>query len=100
MYHKLRRDSFLNKTELVGQVATKTGMTKKDIEKVVNAFFDTVQGTLQSGDKVQLIGFGTFEPRDRQARKGRNPQTGEEIDIPATRVPAFKAGKALKDALV
>lgn len=90
----------MNKTELVGQVATKTGMTKKDIEKVVNAFFDTVQGTLQSGDKVQLIGFGTFEPRDRQARKGRNPQTGEEIDIPATRVPAFKAGKALKDALV
>lgn len=90
----------MNKTELVGQVAAKTGMTKKDIEKVVNAFFDTVQGTLQSGEKVQLIGFGTFESRDRQARKGRNPQTGEEIDIPATRVPAFKAGKALKDALV
>lgn len=90
----------MNKTELVGQVAAKTGMTKKDIEKVVNAFFDTVEGALQAGDKVQLIGFGTFEARDRQARKGRNPQTGEEIDIPETRVPAFKAGKALKDALV
>ncbi len=75
-------------------------MTKKDVEKVVNAFFDTVEGTLKAGDKVQLIGFGTFEVRQKQARKGRNPQTGQEINIPATRVPAFKAGKALKDALV
>jgi DNA-binding protein HU-beta len=74
-------------------------MTKKDVEKVVNAFFSTIEGTLKSGDKVQLIGFGTFEVRDRQARKGRNPQTGEEISIPAARVPAFKAGKALKDAV-
>ncbi len=74
-------------------------MTKKDTEKVVNALFDTVQGTLQTGEKVQLIGFGTFEVRQRQARKGRNPQTGQEISIPATKVPAFKAGKALKDAL-
>jgi DNA-binding protein HU-beta len=74
-------------------------MTKKDVEKVVAAFFDTVEGALKEGDKVQLIGFGTFEVRDRQARKGRNPQTGEEIDIPATRVPAFKAGKALRDAI-
>jgi DNA-binding protein HU-beta len=90
----------LNKTELVGQVAAKTGMTKKDVEKVVNAFFDTVEGVLKEDDKVQLIGFGTFEVRARQARKGRNPQTGEEINIPATKVPAFKAGKALKDALV
>jgi DNA-binding protein HU-beta len=89
----------LNKTELIGEVAGKTGMTKKDAEKVVNAFFDTVEGALKSGDKVQLIGFGTFEVRDRKARKGRNPQTGKEIDIPATKVPAFKAGKALKDAL-
>jgi len=89
----------LNKTELVGQVAGKLGMTKKDVEKVVAAFFDTVEGALKEGDKVQLIGFGTFEVRDRQARKGRNPQTGEEIDIPATRVPAFKAGKALRDAI-
>jgi len=90
----------LNKTELVGQVAAKTGMTKKDVEKVVNAFFNTVEGALKADDKVQLIGFGTFEVRARQARKGRNPQTGEEINIPATKVPAFKAGKALKDALV
>ena len=90
----------MNKTELVGQVAAKTGMTKKDVEKVVNAFFDTVEGALKADDKVQLIGFGTFEVRARQARKGRNPQTGEEINIPATKVPAFKAGKALKDALV
>ncbi len=74
-------------------------MTKKDVEKVVNAFFSTIEGTLKSGDKVQLIGFGTFEVRNRQARKGRNPQTGEEISIPAARVPAFKAGKALKDAV-
>jgi DNA-binding protein HU-beta len=74
-------------------------MTKKDVEKVVNAFFSTIEGTLKTGDKVQLIGFGTFEVRDRQARKGRNPQTGEEISIPAARVPAFKAGKALKDAV-
>ncbi|MEN6351074.1 MAG: HU family DNA-binding protein [Syntrophomonas sp.] len=89
----------MNKTELVGQVAGKTGMTKKDVEKVINAFFTTVEGALKADDKVQLIGFGTFEVRNRQARKGRNPQTGEEIDIAATRVPAFKAGKALKDAL-
>ena len=89
----------MNKTELIGEVAGKTGMTKKDAEKVVNAFFDTVEGALKSGDKVQLIGFGTFEVRERKARKGRNPQTGKEIDIPATKVPAFKAGKALKNAL-
>ena len=89
----------MNKTELIGEVAGKTGMTKKDAEKVVNAFFDTVEGALKSGDKVQLIGFGTFEVRERKARKGRNPQTGKEIDIPATKVPAFKAGKALTDAL-
>ncbi len=89
----------MNKTDLISEVATRTGMTKKDVEKVVNAFFSTIEGTLKSGDKVQLIGFGTFEVRDRQARKGRNPQTGEEISIPAARVPAFKAGKALKDAV-
>lgn len=89
----------MNKTELVGQVAAQTGMTKKDVEKIVNAFFTTVEGALKADDKVQLIGFGTFEVRERQARKGRNPQTGAEIDIPANRVPAFKAGKALKDAI-
>lgn len=90
----------MNKTELIGQVAATTGMTKKDVEKTINAFFDTVQGALKAGDKVQLIGFGTFEVRERQARKGRNPQTGAEINIPAAKVPAFKAGKGLKDAVV
>jgi DNA-binding protein HU-beta len=90
----------LNKTELVGQVAAKTGMTKKDVEKVVSAFFATVEESLKEGDKVQLVGFGTFEVRERKSRKGRNPQTGEEINIPATRVPAFKAGKVLKDSVV
>ncbi len=90
----------MNKTDLVNQVASKTGMTKKDVEKVVNAFFGSVEGALKAGDKVQLIGFGTFEVRDRQARKGRNPQTGEEITIAATKVPAFKAGKALKDSVI
>lgn len=90
----------MNKTELVGQVAAKTGMTKKDVEKVVSAFFATVEGSLKEGDKVQLVGFGTFEVRERKSRKGRNPQTGEEINIPATRVPAFKAGKVLKDSVV
>ncbi len=90
----------MNKTELVGQVAAKTGMTKKDVEKVVSAFFATVEGSLKEGDKVQLVGFGTFEVRERKSRKGRNPQTGEEINIPAARVPAFKAGKALKDSVV
>ena len=89
----------MNKTELVNGVAGTAGITKKDAEKVINAFFTAVEGALKAGDKVQLIGFGTFEVRDRQARKGRNPQTGAEIDIPAARVPAFKPGKALKDAL-
>lgn len=89
----------MNKTELIGEVAGKAGITKKDAEKVINAFFTTVEEGLKTGDKIQLIGFGTFEVRERQARKGRNPQTGAEIDIPAARVPAFKPGKALKDAL-
>ncbi len=87
----------MNKAELVGEVAAKSGLTKKDVEKTVNAFFSMVEEALKEGDKVQLIGFGTFEVRERQARKGRNPQTGEEINIPATKIPAFKAGKALKD---
>jgi len=89
----------LNKTELISEVAGKAEITKKDAEKVINAFFTTIEETLKSGDKIQLIGFGTFEVRSRQARKGRNPQTGAEIDIPAARVPAFKPGKVLKDAL-
>lgn len=89
----------MNKTELISEVAGKAEITKKDAEKVINAFFATVEETLKSGDKIQLIGFGTFEVRSRQARKGRNPQTGAEIDIAAARVPAFKPGKVLKDAL-
>jgi DNA-binding protein HU-beta len=89
----------LNKTEFISEVADKSDMTKKDAEKVINAFFTTIEEALKAGDKVQLIGFGTFEVKDRQARKGRNPQTGAEIDIAAAKVPVFKSGKSLKEAL-
>lgn len=87
----------MNKAELVSAVAEKADLTKKESERVINAVFAAVEEALARGDKVQLVGFGTFEVREREARKGRNPQTGEEINIPATKVPAFKAGKALKD---
>lgn len=87
------------KADLINNVAEKTGLTKKDATAAVEALFETVTETLAKGDRVQVIGFGSFEVRDRAARKGRNPQTGEEIEIPATKVPAFKAGKALKDAV-
>ena len=89
----------MNKTELINSMAAKSGLNKKNCAVVLDAFISSVEEALKSGDKVQLIGFGTFEVRERKARKGRNPQTGKEIDIPATKVPAFKAGKALKDAL-
>ncbi|HHW92501.1 MAG TPA: HU family DNA-binding protein [Firmicutes bacterium] len=89
----------MNKGELVASVADKADLTKKDAEKAVGAVFEAIQEALAAGERVQLIGFGTFEVRDRKARKGRNPQTGEEIDIASARVPAFKAGKALKDAV-
>ena len=89
----------MNKTELVSAVAERADLTKKEAERVINILFNTIEDTLAQGEKVQLVGFGTFEVRDREARKGRNPQTGEEIEIPATRVPAFKAGKALKDVV-
>jgi DNA-binding protein HU-beta len=89
----------VNKTELINSVAEAAGLTKKDATKAVEAVFDTIQSTLAKGEKVQLIGFGNFEVRERAARKGRNPQSGEEIDIAASKVPAFKAGKALKDAV-
>jgi len=89
----------VNKTELVASVAEKTGLTKKDAEKAVNALFDSVQDALTAGDKVQMIGFGTFEVKERAARKGRNPRTGQDIEIPASKNPVFKAGKALKDAV-
>lgn len=90
----------MNKSELVANVAEKTGLTKKDAEKAVGAVFDTISETLVAGEKVQLIGFGTFEVRDRKERQGQNPQTKKPIVIPATKVPAFKAGKTLKEAVV
>ena len=89
----------MNKTELISAVAEKAEMTKKDAEKAVNALFASIEEALAKGEKVQLVGFGTFEVRERAARTGRNPQTGEEIQIAASKVPAFKAGKALKEAV-
>ncbi len=90
----------MNKAELISNVAERAELTKKDSEKAVNAVLETIGSALQRGDKVQLVGFGTFEIRERAARKGRNPQTGEEIDIAAARVPVFKAGKSLKEAVI
>ena len=87
----------MNKSELIAAMAAKTGETKKTAEKLVNAFVETVTEALTEGDKVQLVGFGSFEVRKRAARKGRNPQTKEEIKIPASKAPVFKAGKALKE---
>ena len=89
----------MNKAELIGSVAEKAGIAKKDVEKAVNAVFAAIEEALAQGEKVQLVGFGTFEVRERAARTGRNPQTGEEIQIAATKVPAFRAGKALKDSV-
>ncbi|MDQ0418039.1 DNA-binding protein HU-beta [Croceifilum oryzae] len=89
----------MNKTDLINQVADATQMTKKEASEAVEAVLCAISESLSQGEKVQLIGFGNFEVRDRQARKGRNPQTGEEIDIPATKVPSFKPGKQLKDVV-
>ena len=89
----------MNKAELVSAVAEKTGMSKKDSEKAVNAAFDTITEALAAGDKVQLVGFGAFEVKERGAGIGRNPKTKEEIEIPASRVASFKVGKALKEAV-
>ena len=89
----------MNKTELVANVAEKAGLSKKDAEKALSAVIESVEEALVEGDKIQLIGFGTFEVKDRAARTGRNPQTGKEIKIAASRNPVFKAGKALKDAV-
>lgn len=89
----------MTKVELVASIAEKADITKKDAEKALSATIDAITEALSSGDKVQLIGFGTFEVRDRAARKGHNPKTGKEIQIPASKSPAFKAGKALKDAV-
>ena len=87
----------MNKSDLVAAMAAKTGDTKKSAEESLNAFVDVVTAALVKGDKVQLVGFGSFDVRKRAARKGRNPQTKEEIKIPASKAPVFKAGKALKD---
>ena len=87
----------MNKAELIAAIAAQTNETKKNVEASVNAFIDVVTQALVDGDKVQLVGFGSFEVRKRAARKGRNPQTKEEIKIPASKAPVFKAGKALKD---
>ncbi len=89
----------MNKAEMISNVAEKAELTKKDAEKAVTAVLETIGEALSRGDRVQLVGFGTFEIRERAARKGRNPQTGEEIDIAAARVPVFKAGKSLREAV-
>jgi len=89
----------LNKTELIAAVAEKTGLSKKDADAAIGATVDAIAEALKAGDKVALVGFGTFEVRERAERMGKNPQTGEAIKIAASKVPAFKAGKALKDAL-
>jgi len=89
----------MNKADLVSAVAEKTDLSKKDVAKAVDAVFEMIAEALRNGEKVQLVGFGNFEIRERSARKGRNPQTGEEIDIPASRVPAFKPGKALREGI-
>jgi DNA-binding protein HU-beta len=87
----------VNKAELITSMAEKSQLTKKDAESALKAFIDSVQEALEKGEKVQLIGFGTFETRERAAREGRNPRTKETITIPASTVPVFKAGKEFKD---
>ena len=89
----------MNKSDLIAAVAAKTGETKKSAETSINAIVDVISATLAKGDKIQLVGFGSFEVRQRAARKGRNPQTGKELKISAKKAPVFKAGKALKDAV-
>ncbi|MBQ7841571.1 MAG: HU family DNA-binding protein [Lachnospiraceae bacterium] len=89
----------MNKTELVAAIAEQAGLSKKDAEKALKAFTDVVAEELKKGEKIQLVGFGTFEVSERAAREGRNPQTGEAMAIAASKTPKFKAGKALKDSL-
>jgi len=89
----------MKKAELIDAVATKSELTKQDSKKAVDALFETISNTLAKEEKIQLIGFGTFEVRERAERTGRNPQTGEEMTIPATKVPGFKVGKELKEAV-
>lgn len=89
----------MNKTELITAMAEASGLTKKDCDAALNAFVDTLQTALKSGDKVQLVGFGTFEVKERAARTGKNPATGATIEIPASKAPAFKPGKVFKDSV-
>ena len=89
----------MNKTELVAAMAENAGLSKKDAEKALKAFTDVVAAELKKGEKIQLVGFGTFEVSERAARTGRNPQTGKEMKIAASKAPKFKAGKALKDSI-
>ncbi|HEY8342678.1 MAG TPA: HU family DNA-binding protein [Calditerricola sp.] len=89
----------MNKQEIIARIAEKSGLTKKDVETVVNAVLDEITEALRAGEKVQFVGFGTFETRKRSARTGRNPQTGETINIPEAVIPAFRAGNKLKEAV-
>ena len=89
----------MNKTELIAAVAEKTDLSKKDADAAESAVLGAITDALKAGDKIQLVGFGTFEVRNRAAKQGRNPRTGETMTVPASKVPAFKAGKALKDAV-
>ena len=89
----------MNKSELIVALAQKADLTKKDAEKALNAFVDVVTDALKAGEKVQLVGFGTFETKDRPARTARNPRTGEEIEIAASKTASFRVGKALKDSI-
>ena len=99
-YMKIQRRNFdMNKTELVAAMAEKTQLSKKDAEAALKAFTEVVAEELKKGEKIQLVGFGTFEVSERAARTGRNPQTGAEMTIAASKAPKFKAGKALKDAI-
>ena len=89
----------MTKVELIGKIAENAGLTKKDAENALNATLEAMTGALANGEKISLVGFGTFEVRERDAHTGRNPRTGEPIEIPASKTPAFKAGKALRDAV-
>jgi DNA-binding protein HU-beta len=97
VYYVPPRDKFMNKGELVDAVASKAQVTKKEADAVLTAAIDSIMEAVAAGDKVTLVGFGSFEPRQRAARDGRNPQTGKTIKIPATTVPAFSAGKQFKE---
>ena len=96
---RLRRETTMNKTELIAAMAETSGLSKKDCDAALAAFITTVETALKSGEKVQLIGFGSFEVKERAARTGRNPRTKETVEIPASKAPVFKAGQAFKDAI-